>query len=481
MRKICLLFLLLFLTFHAFSQQRPNIILIIADDLGSDDLGAYGHPNIKTPNIDRLAREGMRFDNAYLTTSSCSPSRASIITGTYPHQTDAEQLHWPVPASKTTFVEKLRASGYWTAQAGKWHLGDALTDRFDYLAVETTDNLKVNAGAAVLSKPDGSGAHNWVHTLRSRPDDKPFFLWLAAVDPHRPYKENTPGYHQAADVLLPPYFPDRPEVRQDFVDYYNEITRLDKYVGDIMEELEAQGLEENTILVFMSDNGRAFPREKTTLYRQGVRTPLIVKWPRQIKPGTVSRSLLSSIDLAPTFLTLAAVRPDKHLEGKDFSVLFRDPSRTIRDYVYAEDNWHDYEDYGRSVRNVRFSYIRNYYHELPETAPADAFLGKAYQEMLKMHAEGGLKDSLMTFFAKPKPEEQLFDVEKDPFELRNLINDPEYASIARTMRRELQKFRKKTRDVIPAVRTPDEFDRSTGMPLPNRRMPRPGKFSQKQN
>jgi arylsulfatase A-like enzyme len=382
-------------------------------------------------------------------------------------------LHWPVPASKITFVEKLKASGYWTAQAGKWHLGDALTDRFDYLAAEAVDNLHVKSGSAEQIKvPDGSGAQHWLSTIRKHPKDKPFFLWLAAMDPHRPYNNKAPKLHTIADVVLPPYVPDTREVREDFVSYYNEISRLDSYVGEVMTELKAEGIEQNTIVVFMSDNGRAFPREKTTLYKEGIQTPLIVRWAGHIKPGTVSNALISSIDLAPTFMSLADLEADKVFLGENLSSVFTDPAKEVRTYVYAEDHWHDFEDFGRSVRNKKYSYIRNFYSDLPETPPADAFLGGAFQQMLKMKAEGKLTDSIMTFFSRPKPPEQLFDLENDPFELHNLINDSKYSKIAGLMRHQLEVYRKKTDDVVPSARTPDEFDRNTGLPLPNRKMPR---------
>ncbi|MDY6868638.1 MAG: sulfatase-like hydrolase/transferase, partial [Chloroflexota bacterium] len=181
LRISVILYFLHFVTFfNAIAQQNdsPNLILIIADDMAWNDCGACGHPNIQTPTIDKLADDGMMFHQAFLTTSSCSPSRASIISGTYPHQTDAEQLHWELPAEKTTFVEKLKEAGYWTGQAGKWHLGELVKDRFHMLAEESTDELEKTYGE--LPESDNSGAHLWVPLLEHRPDDQPFFLWLAA-------------------------------------------------------------------------------------------------------------------------------------------------------------------------------------------------------------------------------------------------------------------------------------------------------------
>src|SRR5262249_55318503 len=175
--------------------RRPNVVLIIADDMAWDDCGAYGNPRVKTPNIDRLAREGMRFDRAFVTVSSCSPSRSSIITGRYPHNTGAEQLHWPLPPEQVTFVEKLKVSGYWTAAAGKWHLGNAVKGRFDVIREANPAGYQLAAGKAGTSAMTAGGAaaaqagcDQWVAVLRDRPRDKPFFLWLASLDPHRDYQ-----------------------------------------------------------------------------------------------------------------------------------------------------------------------------------------------------------------------------------------------------------------------------------------------------
>ncbi len=207
---------------YAAGSQRPNVVLIIADDMAWDDCGAYGNPKVRTPPIDRLAREGMRFDRAFVTASSCSPSRSSILTGRYPHNTDAEELHWPLPPEQVTFVEKLKASGYWTAAAGKWHLGNAVKDRFDVVREADPSGFRLGTGkdAKARMTAEGSGAaqsgcDQWVPALRDRPRDKPFFLWLAALDPHRDYQPGTiPEPHRPEDVTVPPYLPDLPEVRK---------------------------------------------------------------------------------------------------------------------------------------------------------------------------------------------------------------------------------------------------------------------------
>ena len=462
--------------------DKPNIILIIADDMNWDDCGAYGHPYIRTPNIDRLAGNGMRFTNAFVTTSSCSPSRASIITGLYPHQTDAEQLHWPVPANKITFVEQLRRAGYWTAQSGKWHLGDQMMDRFDFLASEKAF-LEAAADDKVPDLPpaDRSGCHLWVPTLKHRPDDKPFFLWLAALDPHRTYEDNIILQpHSNQEVIIPPYIPDDPDVRRDFALYYDEISRLDDYIGKVVTELEREGLAENTLILFISDNGRPFPRDKTTMYDGGIKTPFIIQWPAAVRAGSVSSSMISTVDIAPTFLKLAGADAEENLNtlmspGRDFSPVLAGAERAVRDYIFAQAHWHDAERMYRAVRDKRFKYIRNFLPDLPNTPPADALRSLTFRSMLRLKEKGELTPAQMNVFISPTPEEELYDLENDPFELKNLAYEPALAGVLEKMRQVLQDYMDSTNDMIPQHRTPDEFDRVTGEPLPNRQWPRPGK------
>jgi N-sulfoglucosamine sulfohydrolase len=466
---------------HGAPSNRPNFVILIADDMAWDDCGAYGNRGVRAPNIDRLAKEGMRFDRAILTCSSCSPSRASMLTGRYPHNTDAEQLHWPLPRAQVTFVEKLKAAGYWTAAAGKWHIGDEVKDRFDVVAEAGTAGFQLPSGAKargakMVAEEDESGCANWLPALRSRPRDKPFFLWLAALDPHRDYKPNAIARpHQPATAVVPPYLPDTPEVRRDLALYYDEIARLDENIGKVLDELAAQQVASNTVVLFLSDNGRPFPRCKTTVYESGIRTPLIVRWTAKIRPGSVCGSLVSSIDLAPTLLELAGVERPPSLQGRSFAKLFDDPAAKIREYAFAERNWHDYDADGRAARTERFKYIRNFDPELPNTPPADAVRSPTFQAMRRLRDAGKLPERQMSCFIKPRPEEELYDLESDPEELRNLAGDASYAGTLKELRTALQKWQTETADPLPGLRSPDEFDRETGEPLPNRKRPRPSK------
>lgn len=463
-------------------DDRPNLILIIADDMAWDDSSPYGHPSIPTPNLQRLADEGMKFENGFVTISSCSPSRASIVTGQYPTTTDADELHWPLPEEKITFVEKLKAAGYWTGAAGKWHLGDAMKERFDKVIEVDTSGFQLPSGDAAkagkfketLSGEAQSGCADWLELIESREPDKPFFTWLAALDPHRPYHPNiVVNASSPESIRIPPYHPDTPAVRADYQMYYDEIIRLDKYVGLVLDKLEEDGVGDNSLVLFISDNGRPFPRDKTTLYDSGIRTPFLVRWPAVVEPGTVCEEVVSTVDIARTFLEVARVSTvTPNFKGRSFLPQMIDPEKPGREYIFAEKNWHDFEDHSRAVRNKRYKYIRNYYHDLPLTPPADAVRSPTYEEMKRLGREERLLPHQLGCFVSPRAKEELYDVETDPFELENVAADPRYASVVLAMRAALKNWETAHGDSPPALRTADEFDRVTGIPTDARVRPR---------
>lgn len=469
---------------EAAHDTRPNLILIIADDQAWADSEPYGNNRVRTPNLQRLAQGGMRFNNAFLTIASCSPSRASILTGRHPHNTDAEQLHWPLPGRHLTFVELLKHSGYWTGAAGKWHLGDEVRERFDEIREADVSGFQLPSGAEQdkgkfvqrMAGDARSGCDQWVPMLRERPRDQPFFLWLAALDPHRPYDEDiVPNPHKPKNVIVPPYLPDIPEVRKDLALYYDEITRLDHFVGLVLDELDRQGVADNTFILFLSDNGRPFPRCKITLYDSGIRTPWIVRWPGKVKPGSVTDSLVSAVDIAPSFVKLAGLEPSALFAGESFLPILKNPEKEIRQYTYAEKQWHDYDDQVRAVRTTRFKYLRNFYNDLPATPSADIVRSPTYRHMLKAREAGNLPAAQENLFIQPRPEEELYDCIADPHETHNLAADPKYRRTLKRLRRVLERWQKETYDEIPSKRTPDEFDRTTGLPTPARIRPRPSK------
>ncbi len=435
------------------AQNAPNIIFIIADDISWDDIGAYGNSKVKTPNLDRLAKNGLKFENMFLTASSCSPSRTSILTGRYPHNTGAAELHTPLPAHLSFFPGQLRQGGYFTALAGKWHEGPATKSAYDTLLV----NREANGEGAELQ---------WINLLNARPGNKPFFFWLAPFDAHRPWSEQTDGptHDPATEVVVPPALVDTRETREDLKNYYNEIARLDHYVGVLERELEKQGIAENTLIIFTADNGRAFPGSKTRLYDAGVKAPFLVKWPKGIKPGLVTRSLVSSIDIAPTLLELAGIRPAETIQGRSFASLLKTPGKEFRTYVFAEHNWHDYEAYERSVRSKEFLYIVNKRPLLDNGGPIDANQSPSADALRKAGKSGKLTKLQNDVFLVPRPAEEFFDNLKDPLQSENEIRNEAYSAAIFKLRQVLKQWQEETGDTEPAHLTPDWYDRQTGAP-----------------
>ncbi len=425
-------------------NQQPNFIVFIADDAAWNDCGPYGNKVIKTPNINKLAEEGVVFDNAFLTTSSCSPSRCSILTGRYPHSTGAPELYMPLPAEQVLFAGELQKVGYYTAVAGKYHIG----------------NLRSEFDSIYGGRP--SGCENWLRALQNRPKDKPFFLWLAAIDPHRNYQPNTiPKPHNPANVIVPPFLPDADSTRKDLALYYDEISRLDNYLGQVMTELKRQGVGENTVVIYMTDNGRPFPRCKTRMYDSGIKTPFIVRWPDKIKKGRTD-ALISSIDIAPTFCELAGANVSETFQGVSFVPILKNYSAKTRDYIVGEHNWHDYQSYERAIRNHKYLYIRNAFPQFNASPPADAVGSLTYQEMIKMYKAGELNEKQLDCFTEPRIAEELYDVINDPLQFENLAENQNYLNELNEMRAMLDKYIVEFEDEIPEYPTPDKFDRWTG-------------------
>ena len=300
-------------------------------------------------------------------------------------------------------------------------------------------------------------------------------MWLASLDPHREYSEGAlDPPHRVEDVIVPAHLPDTPEVREDLRLYYDEIGRLDQYVGKVMAKLKEQDVDENTVVLFISDNGRPFPRDKTTLYDGGVRTPWIVRWPGSIQAGETTNALVSSVDIASTFVELAGGSFDS--EGKSFAAVLKDPQLGHREFAFAEDHWHDFEDHSRSLMTQQYKLIRNDYIDLPPTPSADAGRGLSWQAMLKLHADKQLPLHQQTCFLAPRAPWELYDLQRDPGELVNVITHPAYASVRKRLQQAMVDWTEETKDFIPTKRTPDEFDRITGEPDNSVRVrPRPSK------
>ncbi|MDD2380920.1 MAG: sulfatase [Mariniphaga sp.] len=450
--RVSLYLAIVFITSACTTQQtkensHPNFIVFIADDAAWNDFGPYGNTHIKTPHINKLAEDGIIFTNAFLTTSSCSPSRCSILTGRYPHSTGAQELHMPLPANQVLFAGELQKAGYFTAVAGKYHIGPKRSE-FD----------TIYGGSP-------SGCEHWVEALQNRPKNKPFFLWMAAIDPHRNYFPNTiTEPHLPNEVIVPDYLPDNDSTRKDLALYYDEIARLDSFIGKVLDELTIQGEEENTMILFMTDNGRPFPRAKTRLYDSGIKTPFIIRWPEKLKKGTVD-ALISSIDIAPTLCELAGADIPASFQGESFAPVLENYSAQTRNYIAAEHNWHDYQAHERAVRNKQYLYIRNAFPHLNASPPADAVSSITYQEMIKLYHAGELNEYQQDCFKEYRPAEELYDVVSDPNQFKNLAEIPEYKQALGEMRTLLDEWIEKYGDRIPENPTPDKFDRWTGKRL----------------
>ena len=243
----------------------------------------------------------MRFDNAYLTTSSCSPTRCSIITGRYPHNTGAPELHVRLPKEQIRFPELLREAGYYTVLSGKNHMFGNKDRAFD----------RITGGGGPGKEKD------WVDHVKDRPKDKPFFFWFASTDAHRSWtiSDEAPKY-DPKDVIIPPYMVDTEITRQDLAGYYHEVSRFDHYVGLVTAELKKQGVLENTMIVVAADNGRPFPRCKSRMYDSGIKTPWVIHYPKLIQKSSVTPSFVSVIDLSATCLELAGVKLPPSFKGE---------------------------------------------------------------------------------------------------------------------------------------------------------------------
>ncbi|MCL3781152.1 heparan N-sulfatase [Prolixibacteraceae bacterium JC049] len=438
---------------------RPNIVILIADDISRDDFGCYGHPVIKTPNIDRLSKGGIKFTNAFLTASSCSPSRSSIITGRYPHNTGACELHAPLAKNQVAFPLLLKQAGYYTAQAGKWHFGESKVSGVAVSAFNRTGGSSADGGGP-------SGAEMWVPYLKERPKERPFFMWFAAHDAHRGWdKKNTFNY-SPENVIVPDYMVDNHQTRKDLAAYYKEVSRFDYYVGKVIDELKQQKVLDNTLVIVMADNGRPFPRDKTRLYDSGIITPFIVHFPKEIETtNQVCESLLSVIDIAPTITELAGVKPSEMFQGKSFRTLLHHPDKEFRDYVFAEHNWHDYKAYERMVRTKQFLYIENGLPEQANIGAADVLNGGAGKALLMGMQKQCLNEIQKKPFLIPQPQVELYNCIDDPNQFKNIAGQEDSKSIQKKLKRILSQWQRKTKDTQPKQLTPDWYDRKTMKPL----------------
>ena len=438
-------------------NDRPNIVWIIAEDVSPFYLGAYGSDVARTPNIDRLAEEGVRFTNAYALNGACAPNRSALVTGLYPTSYGAmhmrtsrrtaalESIDDPklraiptyeaVPPPEARFVtEYLRTDGYFATNDGK------------------TDYQFKTPATAYDRNRDGA---NW----RNQPEDadNPFFSVVNHFVSHESMVwrlSETPLQTDPGRVEVPPYYPDTPTVRNDIAQNYDNIARLDTLVGEVMGRLRDDGLLDETIVFFFGDHGSGLPRMKRSVYDSGLRVPLIVRVPEQYRdwagldatPGAASDRLVSFIDFAPTLLSIAGLEVPDYMPGRAFLGPQQGPERS---YAFAaRDRMDPARHTRRAVTDGRFKYIRNYQ---PDTSFYQFIPYRnrmaLMQEILRYHEEGRLDSTQAFYFRDTMPRQELYDTKTDPHEINNLADNPRYTDKLIELRRAEQRWRARTDDM----------------------------------
>jgi len=443
--------------------ESPNVVLIVAEDL-SARIGAFGDTVALTPNIDRLADEGVRYPNAFTTAGVCAPSRAALITGLHQisigaqhmrasSRPDGAYLTVPPPHVKA-FPERLRAVGYYTL----------VNHKLDYQF-----SGPLSGGPFTIWDAQGNDA-----TWADRPEGAPFFAMFNLMETHEsglfPPLGTWPssGMHLVMQLarawqfgladgelltppdslVLPPYYPDTPTVRRDLAQHYDNIATMDTHVGSILDRLRLDGLLESTIVVWTTDHGDGLPRAKREVYDSGIRVPMIIRWPADLRPdgaepGTFDARLVSFVDLAPTILDWAGAPVPETLHGRSLADLDAPPRR----YVYASrDRIDEIPDRQRAVRDTRFKYIRSWH---PEQVGGHALAFRdniaMMQELHALRASGELDEAQSRWF-EPPGSERLFDLENDPHELHDVLHDPTYRADAERMRATLAAWLERVED-----------------------------------
>ncbi|MHC4586665.1 MAG: sulfatase-like hydrolase/transferase [Planctomycetota bacterium] len=415
---------------------RPNILWILSEDI-SPDLSCYGTPAVETPNLNKLADQGVRFTNAFTTSPVCSTSRSAMITGMHQNSIGAHHHRshrgdgYTLPKPVQPITEYFRQAGYFTANVKTAAPGVRGSGKTDF-------NFKYSKVF------DGS---DW----NQRKPGQPFFAQLSISMTHRGKQWN--GLDKKLDnpvdpakVKLPPFFPDHPIARADWATYLNSIQMMDQYVGKIMQRLDNEGLTDNTVVIFIGDHGRCHVRGKQWLYDGGIRIPLIVRWPDKLKPGRVNEDMVSAIDISATVLKIAGINPPKHLQGQ----VFFGPGAKKQEYIFAARGRCDETiECIRCVHDKRYSYIRNYMSYRPWMA-LNRYKDNSYpmRNLLRnLHAEGKLTPAQMKFMAPTKPPEELYDLKNDPYELHNLVNSTRHQKLLKRMRAAHIKWMHQTKDI----------------------------------
>lgn len=439
MKNYISIFLLVIFTtgfVNAQTKEKPNIIWLMAEDIGPD-IECYGMAAVKTPVLNKLAETGIKFTNAFCTNPICSPSRSAMMTGVHQNKINAHNHRSnrdvKLSAEVQPFTFHLRNAGYTCILGNHGVMGKG----------RKTD---VNFKSKALGKWDGKenfGLFDKYDTFSK--EDQPFFAQIQLVVTHRGdwwdgVREQSKHKVNPDEVVLPPYMADHPTVRLDWAKYLDQMEYMDNEVGMLIQDLKDKGIYENTVIIFIGDNGRCNIRGKGYLFDPGLHIPLIVNWPNGIKPNQVRKEVVSSTDITASILDLAGIEVPKYMTGKSF--MQKDFSR---EFVYsARDLWDEIMERSRSLSSGKYKYIRN---DMPWVS-YDAhqayleFYRPAVHVMRLLKFEDKLSDEQKVFFENTKPKEQLFDLQNDPHELNNLADNPEYKKILDKLRIQLSETEK---------------------------------------
>ena len=438
------------------ADPRPNIVLLHCHDLGQY-LGCYG-VDVDTPAIDSLAESGARFENHFGTAPQCSPSRGSLNTGRYPHVNGLTGLahgEWGLDPDERILPQYLGEAGYETHLFGLQHIAQD-TDRLGYDRVHSEGNLYPGVSPAVHESNRARNVTAAVSSfLEEGAYDAPFFASVGLFEVHRVEEAEgrfgfDPDYYDPADpewVQPLPYLPDRRGIRHDLAEMHGMVAAIDDAVGEIRATLEATGLEEETLLVFTTEHGIAFPRAKGSCYDPGLEAALILRYPGLADAGETYGELLSNVDVLPTVLDLLEVEVPADLDGRSFLPLLTDDEYDARDRIFAEMTWHDMYNPVRAIRTDRYKYVRNFWHLPKVYLSTDVFASRAGREVREKYG------------VPTRPYEELYDLRETPQEDENVIHDPEYQDVRVELSRQLHEWMAATDDpLLEGPQVPADYD-----------------------
>lgn len=409
-------------------HSKPNIVFILADDLTFRDIGCYGSKNVKTPNIDAIANEGMKFMYCFQAAPMCSPTRHNIMTGLYPVKSGAYPQATFVKKGTRSIVHYLEEEGYRVGLTGKRHIAPIESFPFEYLGKNGTD-------------PDIGLLKGFI----ARDKSQPFCAFVCFREPHTPWNLGDPSIYDPDKIELPPYLVDTKKTRETIINYYAEINHLDNSVGKIKDLLDQLGVADNTILIFTSEQGNAFPFAKWTCYDSGLQTAFLVKWPGRIKEASVSRAMIEYVDIVPTFIDIAGGKPDKNLDGRSFLPVLLGEKDKHKKFVYGLQTTRGIsngsEHYGiRTIRSEKYKYILNLHPDskfknnvTEQKNPDWTSFWLTWQEKAK--TDNNARELVNKF--QSRPADELYDIVNDPYELNNLAMDKKYGPVMNKMKKML--------------------------------------------